>query len=144
MKIGSLGHVVLCVKDLARSEAFYHELLGISISVRAPQWSMTFLSLGQHHDVALLETSDAEPLPRNVLGVDHVAFKLTGGLPALAAAKQELEAAGVAVATMDHVVTKSLYLADPDGNKIEIFVDGDEGWREDPQLILSEGKALEL
>ena len=144
MKIGSLGHVVLCVKDLARSEAFYHELLGISISVRAPQWSMTFLSLGQHHDVALLEVSDAEPPPGKTLGVDHVAFKLEGGDEALAAAKQELETAGVRVAGMDHVVTKSLYLLDPDGNKIEIFIDGDEGWREDPQLILSEGKALEL
>lgn len=144
MKIGSLGHVVLCVKDLGRSESFYHELLGIPISVRAPEWSMTFLSLGQHHDVALLEVGDAQPPPAKSLGVDHVAFKLAGGTQELAAAKRELEAAGLSVAGMDHVVTKSLYLLDPDGNKLEIYVDGDEGWRQDPTLILSDGKPLEL
>ena len=36
MKIEALGHVVIRVRDLARAEAFYHGLLGIPISARAP------------------------------------------------------------------------------------------------------------
>ncbi len=34
-----------------------------------------------------------------------------------------------------HDVTKSLYLADPDGNGIELYIDASDGWREDPQRI---------
>ena len=145
MEIAQLGHVVLKVKDLERSEGFYCGLLGLSVSARAPEWSMLFLSLGQHHDVALLEIGDEAPQPASgTLGLDHLAFKLAGGVDALAGAKRELEAAGLSVAGVDHVVTKSLYLLDPDGNKLEIYVDGEAGWRDDPSLILSDAVPLEL
>jgi catechol 2,3-dioxygenase len=141
VKIATLGHLVLKVKDLARSEAFYCDLLGIQISVRTPGNNMTFLTLGSHHELALLESSDSEA-DGKTLGVDHFAFKLDGGLAELAAAKHELEQAGHAVAPIDHVVTKSLYFRDPDGNKVELYVDGAD-WRNDPKLIYSM-KGLEL
>jgi len=35
----------------------------------------------------------------------------------------------------DHEVTKSLYLEDPDGNGIELYVDVSEIWRKDPQRV---------
>jgi catechol 2,3-dioxygenase len=141
VKIAALGHLVLKVKNLARSEAFYCDLLGMQISVRTPGNTMTFLTLGSHHELALLESSDSEAEGKS-LGVDHFAFKLDGGLPELAAAKHELEQAGHPVAPIDHVVTKSLYLRDPDGNKVELYVEGAD-WRDDPKLIYSM-KGLEL
>jgi catechol 2,3-dioxygenase len=69
MKIqnGALGHIVLNVADLKRSERFYRDILGLRVSARNLNTKMTFLSYGkEHHDVAL------QALPR---GVKHVGGK---------------------------------------------------------------------
>ena len=50
-------------------------------------------------------------------------------------AKAKLDAAGVASEPIDHEVTKSLYLADPDGNGIELYIDASDAWRKDPQRV---------
>lgn len=41
----------------------------------------------------------------------------------------------ISVEAFDHEVTKSLYLEDPDGNGIELYVDVSEIWRKDPQRV---------
>jgi catechol 2,3-dioxygenase-like lactoylglutathione lyase family enzyme len=69
MKIqsGALGHIVLNVADLKKSERFYRDILGLRVSARNLNTKMTFLSYGrEHHDVAL------QALPR---GVKHVGGK---------------------------------------------------------------------
>jgi catechol 2,3-dioxygenase len=146
MQIEALGHVVLRVRELARAEAFYHGLLGIPISARAPQWGMIFFTLSDHHDLAVSALGrDALAADEKAVGLDHAAFRLAGGLDALRAAKRRLEAAGHSVVGVDHVVTRSLYLRDPDGNGVELFVNADgANWRENPALILRESGALEL
>src|SRR5947207_1084747 len=57
----------------------------------------------------------------------------------LRAAKAHLEAHGVAPLRLaDHRVSKSIYLTDPDGNGLELFVDADPAiWREDPGAVAS-------
>ena len=47
--------------------------------------------------------------------------------------------AGVDVrGSADHGVTHSLYIADPDGNEIELYIDVQpEVWRDDPQAVLA-------
>jgi catechol 2,3-dioxygenase len=35
------------------------------------------------------------------------------------------------------VVSKSLYLSDPDGNRIELYVDQSDVWKQDPQSVAS-------
>ncbi len=53
---GVLGHVVLNVANLKKSENFYQSILGLKISARNRETKMTFLSYGrEHHDVALME-----------------------------------------------------------------------------------------
>ena len=78
------------------------------------------------------------------MGLDHVAFQVSGGLEGLRSAKAKLEAAGVSVGAIDHTVSQSLYFRDPDGNGVELFVNGTEAWRDDPGLILSDAKELKL
>ena len=56
---------------------------------------------------------------------------------ALRAAKAHLEACGVEIQWVaDHTVSQSIYIADPDGNNVELFVDGDPAtWRADPATV---------
>lgn len=64
VKNATLGHIVLNVADLKKSERFYQSVLGLKISARNRQTKMTFLSYGrEHHDVAL------QALPK---GANHV------------------------------------------------------------------------
>jgi catechol 2,3-dioxygenase-like lactoylglutathione lyase family enzyme len=67
---GVLGHIVLNVADLKKSERFYRSILGLKVSARNLNTKMTFLSYGkEHHDIAL------QALPK---GAKHAADK---GLP---------------------------------------------------------------
>ena len=61
---GALGHIVLNVADLKKSERFYRSILGLRVSARNSKTKMTFLSYGkEHHDIAL------QALPK---GAKHV------------------------------------------------------------------------
>ncbi len=145
MNIGSLGHVVLKVTDLERSEAFYNGVLGLPINARFDQdgMKMTFFTLGNHHDFAISEVSgEGSPAAQSV-GLDHVAFNIGTSLDELREAKAHLEAAGLKLAPVDHGVTASLYLSDPDGNGIEVYVDTSDVWRENPQEV-AQAYPLEL
>jgi catechol 2,3-dioxygenase len=136
MKVQSLGHVVLKVRDRDRSEAFYKDVLGLPLVARMEKYKMSFFSLGNHHDFAIAEVgSEAASADANMPGLAHVAFKVGDDLAALKRAKADLDAAGVEIRAVDHGVSQSLYFNDPDGNGLEVYVDGSDAWREDPQLV---------
>jgi catechol 2,3-dioxygenase len=133
MQIKSIGHVVLKVRNLERAAAFYRDVLGMQEVMRY-QWVMAFFSFGSnHHDIGLLQVGErADQPPPYSTGLYHVAFKVGNTLDDLRACKAELERHGVQLLGMsDHGVSQSLYLADPDGNEIELFVDADPAtWRD--------------
>ena len=136
MKIQSLGHVVLKVRDRKRAEEFYQGLLGIPVCARLESPPMTFFSLGNHHDFAVVAVGeDAARPPQSATGLAHVAFKIGDSLDELREAKRQLDHAGVRAAPVDHVVTQSLYFQDPDGNTVELYVDSSDAWKEDPDLV---------
>ena len=54
MHIQALGHVVLKVSDLHRSEGFYSNLLGMRIIARISDPPMTFFSLGTSRIITTL------------------------------------------------------------------------------------------
>jgi len=138
MKIETLGHVVLKVTSLKRAEEFYSGVLGLPTCARFDQdgYKMTFFSLGNHHDFAIMEVSGGDnDQDENRIGLHHVAFNIGTTLDELREAKTNLDNAGVSAEPIDHEVTKSLYLEDPDGNGIELYVDTSESWREDPQRV---------
>ena len=146
MKVQSLGHVVLNVADLARSEAFYTGVLGLPVCARYDEggMEMTFFSLGNHHDLAISKAAPTDTAPaRGSVGLNHVAFCIGTSLDELREAKTHLEAAGLDLTPIDHEVTKSLYLQDPDGNGVELYVDVSDVWREQPQRV-AQARALEI
>jgi catechol 2,3-dioxygenase len=146
MKVESLGHVVLKVADLERSEQFYNGVLGMPVCARFDEqgMKMTFFSLGNHHDLAIAKVSGGEAAAgEKAVGLDHVAFCIGKSLDQLVEAKAQLEAAGIVPRPVDHEVTKSLYFSDPDGHNVELYVDVSDVWREDPQRV-AQVRPLEL
>lgn len=146
MKIRSLGHVVLRVRDRPRAEAFYGGLLGLPQCARYDEdgFKMAFFTLGNHHDFAVMEVSGGGgPQTDDAVGLDHVAFNIGTTLDELRVAKETLEAAGIEVRPIDHEVTQSLYFRDPDGNGIEVYVDTSDVWRREPQRV-AQAAPLEL
>ncbi len=139
--IQRVGHVVLKVRSLARSVPFYRDLLGLREVARLPgrTGTMVFFSAtgDNHHDLALLEVGADAPRPDpRAVGLYHVAFKIGENLDALRAARAVFEARGIRYALADHRVSQSLYVNDPDGNGIELYVDADPRiWREDPSAV---------
>jgi catechol-2,3-dioxygenase len=56
-------------------------------------------------------------------GLAHTAIEVEGGLEQLKELHFMLRARGIEVElTLDHVLTKSLYVLDPDGNRLEFYV----------------------
>jgi len=138
MKIQSLGHVVIKVRNQQRGEAFYNGLLGIPIAARLASPVMTFFTLGNHHDFAIAAVGDDAPdAPENSPGLFHVAFKIGTRIEELREAKLLLEAAGLDVEAYDHEVNKSIYFKDPDSNTVELYVDTSDVWKQRPDAVAS-------
>lgn len=141
MQVRALGHVVLKVRDLDRSLAFYRDTLGLPVVARQVIRGrpMVFFSFtGSHHDLALMAMgADAPPAPEAAPGLAHVALKIGDHLDDLRGAIADLAARGMATDRLaDHRVSQSVYLQDPDGNTIELYVDADPRiWREDPSQV---------
>lgn len=138
MQIRALGHVVVRVSDIPRAEHFYADVLGLPICARLDQngFKMSFFSLGNHHDFAIMEVSgEGSTRAESAVGLHHVAFNIGTTMAELREAKAKLDAAGIATTPIDHEVTKSLYLADPDGNGVELYVDASDAWRREPQRV---------
>ena len=148
MKAHYLGHVVFYVKDLERALSFYRDLLGFKEVGRIFNGSAAALTSGRtHHELLLIQVGDAPgPLPGRRRGLYHIGIKVGDSLDELREAKRELEQAGIAIDGMsDHTVSQSLYLKDPDGNEVEVYVDADESlWKNNPAAVLSPIKPLSL
>ncbi|HEU4685996.1 MAG TPA: VOC family protein [Nitrospira sp.] len=148
MKAHYLGHVVFYVKDLERSLAFYRDLLGFKEVGRIFNGAAAALTSGRtHHELLLIQVGDAPGPPPGVRrGLYHIGIKVGDSLDELRAAKTELERAGIRIEGMsDHTVSQSLYLRDPDGNEIELYVDADDRvWRNDPSAVVAPIKPLRL
>jgi catechol-2,3-dioxygenase len=126
--VRALGHVVLKVRDLKRSEDFYSGTLGMQIVSRLPERRMTFFSLGttgNHHDFALMEIGYHAPSPGDgAIGLAHVAFKIGSSAEEYEVARSLLDASGTPVPyEAERGFSRSMHVLDPDGNEIELYVD---------------------
>lgn len=145
MEIKELGHVVLYVTDLEKVAHFYRDILGFREIHR--ESGMALFSSGRtHHELLLLEIGGASR-PRHAPepGLYHIGFKIGDSPESLQTAYQELKEQGVnIIGSADHHVTHSLYILDPDGNELELYVDVSDEWREDSKAVLRPTRALEL
>ena len=147
MEIKELGHVVLYVSDIQRSRAFYRDVLGFREIFAAPS-AAVYSSGRTHHELLLLGVGpDAQPIPQGRrVGMYHFGLKVGDSDDELRAARDAVVAAGATIVGMTaHLVTHSLFLRDPDGNDIELYVDvPGVDWKNDPSVMLAPAEPLQI
>jgi catechol 2,3-dioxygenase len=134
--VSKVGHIVLRVRDLDRALTFYTGVLGLQEVARRDfgEGPMVFMSTGNaHHDLALVESGTVG----HGDNLHHFALKVGDSLDDLGEVHRILETAGVPVhMALDHHVSQGLYVSDPDGNLIELYVDADPRlWHDDPTSV---------
>ncbi len=150
MEVKELGHLVLYVQDVRRSAAFYGDVLGWEPAFPSlPGIPVAAFSSGRtHHELLLIEVG-AGAAPQSGgrhLGLYHFGLKVGDSDDELRAVVAQLKERGVPiVGASDHTVTHSLYVLDPDGNEVELYIDvPDVDWKSDPSLIVAAVKPLVL
>jgi len=124
MAIHRLNHAVLYVRDVARSVAFYRDVLGFHIITEIPGRAAFLRADGStnDHDLGLFAIGDqarASAAGRDEVGLYHLAWEVET-LADLQRLAGTLAAADALSGASDHSTTKSLYGRDPDGLEFEI------------------------
>ena len=116
LPIKGLYEVAIRVKDLARAEAFYKEVLGLQEGLRDERRNWLFLYAGGNAGMVVLQ-EDKGDWP-----TQHFAF--TVNEPDMMRAAEMLKEKGVSVSEPvyhDWMNAVSVYFDDPDGHALELL-----------------------
>jgi catechol 2,3-dioxygenase len=114
----TLGHVAIVTQDPAAMAAFYQDLLGMEVTLQG--------ALPQLGDFAFLsgqpETEFAELAFVTNPRARHIALRVRS-LATLKAVHAEVKRRKISLPApaLNHQVSLSLYLQDPDGNMVEVY-----------------------
>ena len=149
MPVRRLNHAVLFVRDVARSVAFYRDVLGFApIEGMAELKGAAFLrapSSTNDHDLGLFEIgaqAGSSGAGRATVGLYHLAWEVES-LADLSDVAARLTGRAALVGATDHSTTKALYGKDPDGLEFEVcwLVPAD---RLTPDVLADRGKLAPL
>lgn len=138
----AIGAVHLAVRDLERALAFYRERLGFAVQRR--EGNVAQLGAGGATLVVLVGEPDARTV-RGTTGLYHFAVLLPSR-PSLAGVLRHLGRTNTPLhGASDHRVSEALYLADPEGNGIELYRDRPRAeWPRDGSRIAMATDALDV
>jgi catechol 2,3-dioxygenase-like lactoylglutathione lyase family enzyme len=115
--VSGLGHVGLYVKDMAKMIDFYTNVLGMTLTDRADDDWIVFLSADperEHHELALARSDQRTD-------AQQVSF-IVDTLPALKELHGKVLAAGCTFdRTVNHGIAFGCYFHDPEDNQVEIY-----------------------
>lgn len=131
-----LGQVTLRVRDLSRSVSFYTEQLGFTLMELDPPRAT--LGAGKAQLLELREDPQARPMGRTA-GLYHFAVLVPSRIELARSLRQLIAKQTPLQGFADHLVSEAIYLADPDGNGIEIYRDRprDRWPRHNGQLMMA-------
>lgn len=135
-----VGHVHLKVADLDRAIAFYSGILGFGLTQRFGPQAAFLAAGGYHHHIGLntWESAGGTPPPPGHTGLYHTAFLFPDRKALAQAFKRLVEARWPIDGAADHGVSEAIYLTDPDGNGVELYVDRPEAdWPRDASGTLA-------
>jgi catechol 2,3-dioxygenase len=116
----SIGEVHLTIADLDRSVRFYRTHLGFVVRHRGDR-TATLGAPGR--DLVVLTECEAAPRVRGTTGLYHFAILVPSRADLACALRRLVATSTMLQGAADHGVSEALYLADPDGNGIEIYRD---------------------
>lgn len=116
-------HLSLFVRDPDASARWYAHVLGMRESARSEDWVM--MSFAERlHDIGLIRA--AEGAHQGGLGLQHYGMEIEGDKDTLRALHDMLVEKGVEVVRItDHAIGNGVYFNDPDGNRLEFFLQTD-------------------
>ncbi len=112
----------LAVGDLARSLDFYGDVLGFRIAHRE-DGSAALTAGGNTPLITLTEVPGARPEPPRTTGLYHLAVLVPTRAALARSLRHVIERRYRLQGASDHLVSEALYLADPEGNGIELYAD---------------------
>lgn len=118
-----VSHVEIKVSDLTQSTRFYTEVLGLNIKEQTSN-SVSFTTNGQDVLLTITQSKTINKKQEQRTGLYHFALLLPKRSD-LAQVVRHFVNLGVRFGGGDHLVSEAIYLNDPDGNGIEIYVDRD-------------------
>ena len=120
-----VGHIHLKVADLDRALAFYVGVLGFELMSRYGRQAAFLSAGGYHHHIGLntWESAGGAPPPPGHTGLYHAAIRYPTRADLAAAARRVIDAGIPLQGASDHGVSEAIYLADPDGNGLELYWD---------------------
>ena len=139
------GAVRLLVSDLARSVAYYEQVLGLDTIARTAG-SASLAPRGASRPLIELETrGGTRPSePRAALGLYHFALLLPDRAD-LGRFIRHLAALGARAGMADHFVSEAVYLSDPDGLGIEVYADRPrETWKQNGRELFMTTEPLDV
>jgi catechol 2,3-dioxygenase len=116
----TVGPVTLTVADLARAVAFYTERLGLRVHQALPRTARLGASGG---DLLVLEELQGARHAPGATGLFHFAVLLPSREALAVALAHLVDTRTPLQGAADHLVSEALYLADPEGNGIELYRD---------------------
>ena len=139
-----LGHANLFVGDLAKAVEFYNIVCGLELVRREEEIAAAFLTNGNtHHDLGLMQAEVAaerwtdpkgrerQRVERHVpVGLNHLGCEMDNERQLVEAWKRAKHAGIPLGRTLDHQISRSVYLPDPDGNFHEFYADAMDDWRQ--------------
>ncbi|CQR47190.1 Catechol-2,3-dioxygenase [Paraliobacillus sp. PM-2] len=118
-----VGQVNLKIQHLERSIAFYKEVIGFKVLEQTSK-SAIFSADGKTALLSVEQPDYIIPKQGRTTGLYHFALLLPKRAD-LSSMVQHFVENGIQLGSSDHLVSEALYLSDPDGNGIEIYVDRD-------------------
>lgn len=144
----TLGHVVFYVNDLRASIDFYTRIVGLTLCGKIFSNQAAILTGGStHHELLLIEVKNAQADTRTRrTGLYHVGWKIGDDIKLLKQKLKQIQELNYPLDGMsDHTVSQSLYLSDPDGNEVELYVDNPAvDWQADDSWMSEPVKPLDL
>ena len=120
-----IGHVHLKVADLQRAIGFYHGVLGFELMQTFGNTAAFLSAGGYHHHIGLntWESAGGQAPAPGTTGLYHLAIVYPTRAELGDALRRVLHAGVPLQGASDHGVSEAIYLADPDGNGVELYWD---------------------
>ena len=123
--VRGLGEIALRVNNLDVMQRFYQDVIGLPLMTRVPNCAFFKIADGYEGHTQVLALFDRSGSPdyrgpeAATSTIDDIAFEIA--LDDFTAARQRLEDLGLTVETTEHawVHWRSLYVSDPEGNRVE-------------------------